>query len=68
MDYESIRGYKSLSDQRKKLFRNTYELQSKLTGCPDQWKPTSIVNRKGFLKVHFSNGEWLHYYLNGTWA
>lgn len=60
---EAIIGFNKLSDPAKKLFISTYENHKK-----SGWIPKKVEEHRNYLRVDFTNGEWLHYYPNGTWA
>ena len=66
----NIKGYDSLSILGRRFFIEMYKKhQATLGKClKDIWKAVSVKKFKDHLIVHFKNGEWLHYYSNGTWG
>lgn len=69
IDFNRVDGYKKLSDNIKALFEKVYKKHNSCLGFKDkeQWEPTRVKEHSTYLEVHFKNGEWLHYALNGTW-
>ena len=70
INFEEIKGYKKLSENAKKLFENTYKKHNAMLGMESKkrWIPKKVQENSKFLRVDFKNGEWLHYYANGTWG
>ncbi len=70
IDFDKIKGYSSLSDRAKELFKSTYKVHNAGQGLDYKadWIPTKVTEHREYLKVIFSNGDWLHYYANGTWG
>lgn len=69
MELGSVRGYKKLTEEQKKLFERVfYKHQSGLgIEAKKDFTPVSIKWEKTYLKVVFKNGEWLHYTQTGSW-
>lgn len=65
-----IDGYSALSLDARKLFCSTYKVHYQGHGkeCKNKWNAISVKDCGGDLEVIFKNGEWLHYYRNGTWG
>lgn len=70
IDFGKITGFNKLSEPAKDLFINTYKRHNSGQGTDykEDWKPNKVKEHKTHLQVHFMNGEWLHYYPNGTWG
>lgn len=69
IDFEKVKGYGKLSDPAKELFERIYKKHNSGHGLDykKDWIPVKVKEHKTYLKVHFKNGEWLHYSPNGTW-
>lgn len=67
---EQTKGYEKLSDAAKKFFKMMYDKHMKVCGSElkDKWVPVKVTEHKGHLKVYMKNGDWFHYYVNGTWG
>jgi hypothetical protein len=70
IDFTSIKGYSKLGSNAQKFFESIYKKHISILGRQEKskWIPISVKIEKTGLKVTFSNGEWLHYYANGTWG
>ncbi|MGV8149666.1 MAG: hypothetical protein ACLKAK_07160 [Alkaliphilus sp.] len=70
IDFNKVVGYKTLSFAAKQLFHKTYDKHSGIIGTAykEKWKPVKVNEHKDFLWVYFKNGEWIHYYADGTWG
>lgn len=70
IDFAKVKGYNKLSDQAKVLFVETYRTHNSGQGLEykEDWEPIKVKEHLSYLEVHFKNGEWLHYYINGTWG
>ncbi len=70
IDFEKVKGFNKLSDQARDLFRSVYVRHNSGQGMDykEDWTPKKVKEHGGHLEVHFNNGEWLHYYPNGTWG
>lgn len=66
----NIEGYTQLSLESRNLFCGIYKVHHAGHGIDfkDDWKAVYIKDCERFLKVTFKNGEWLHYYPDGTWS
>lgn len=75
MDYRDIKfsnieGWNQLSEVAEKVFIRLYKAHNSCLGLDykEQWEPIKVKEFRAYLKVWFVNGEWLHYYPNGTWG
>lgn len=70
IDFNTVKGYKKLSDPAKELFESVYKVHNAGQGTDykEGYRPIKVKERTTHLEVHFANGEWLHYYPNGTWG
>lgn len=70
INFEEIQGYKKLSETAKELLENTYQQHNAGQGLEykNDWVPVRVTEHKTHLKVYFKNGDWLHYYANGSWG
>lgn len=68
--FTAIKGYTKLGPKAQEFFKSIYKKHISIIGENEKnkWIPTSVKLEKTGLKVTFSNGEWLHYYANGTWG
>lgn len=68
--FEEIKGYDKLSEVSKKFFKKVYKLHNSIIGLEykNNWIPIKVIERTTYLKVYFKNGEYLNYYINGTWG
>lgn len=71
-----MKGYESLTTSQQKLFSETYKLHNSMVGTDykKEWKPVIVGwvkdqedEKNSYLKVVFSNGEWLHYTQKKEW-
>ena len=66
-----ISGIEKLTEEQKKLMFRTNELHTKCLGndYKDGMKITKVwLDENNTVCVKLRNGEWYHYYENGTWA
>ncbi len=66
-----IIGIHKLSKEQKDLMFRTNELHTKCVGndYKDGMKITKVwLDENNTVCVKLRNGEWYHYYENGTWA
>lgn len=70
ISFDEVKGYNKLSDGAKMVFAHVYRKHNSNVGEEHKkdWIPTNVSMKGSYLKVTFRNGEWLHYYPNGTWA
>lgn len=68
INFHDIEGYSNLSNQAKELFETTYRTHNSGLEYKQQWIPIEVSEYKGYLKVTFNNGQWLHFYNNGEWG
>ncbi|BEP28791.1 hypothetical protein [Helicovermis profundi] len=70
INFEELKGFNKLSKNAKKLFILIYKKQNSNFGIDEKsnWIPKKVKEYRSYLRVDFSNGEWLHYYANGTWG
>ena len=70
MKNTNIKGYDKLTVDQQQLLINTNKRQKAGVGTDykDDWTPTEVSVLGENLKVVFKNGEWLHYYQNGSWG
>ena len=70
IDFNKVEGYSKLSDPAKELLQKTYKVHNSGQGTDykEDWRPVRVLEHSKYLKVVFKNGEWLHYYPNGTWG
>ncbi len=68
--FEKVKGFNKLSEAAKDLFRAVYFRHNSGQGSDykEGWTPKKVKEHKSYVEVHFKNGEWLHYYPNGTWG
>lgn len=67
MSNSSIKGFKELTEMGQYIFKRTHEEHVKMTGNQPEWQVLEVVERKGFVEVHFQNGTWLHYTAKKEW-
>lgn len=65
-----VTGFNKLTEQQQQLLirTNARHRAGVGTSYKDGWTPTNVSPLGRNLKVVFKNGEWLHYYTNGTWG
>ncbi|MEY8416343.1 hypothetical protein AAK964_08575 [Tissierella praeacuta] len=70
IDFNKVKGYNKLSEGAKKFFEMMYKKHNSVHGLDykKNWLPSKVKEHKTYIEVHFNNGEWLHYYSNGTWG
>lgn len=70
IDFSKVKGYNKLSDKSKRLFEEIYKRHNSVVGnyYKEDYQPIRVKEYKNFIEVHFKNGDWLHYYNNGTWG
>ncbi|KAB3534423.1 hypothetical protein F8154_08960 [Alkaliphilus pronyensis] len=70
IDFDRIKGYSNLSEVAKEHFVKIYKRHNSGQGSDykEGWTPKKVKEHRSFLEVHFKNGEWLHFYPNGTWG
>ena len=66
-----ISGIEKLTEEQKKLMFRTNELHTKCVG--NDYKAGMVIikvwlDENNTVCVRLRNGEWYHYYENGTWA
>lgn len=66
-----ISGIEKLTEEQKKLMFRTNELHTKCVG--NDYKAGMVIikvwlDENNTVCVKLRNGEWYHYYENGTWA
>lgn len=69
IDFEKVNGFNKLSEHAKDLFKSVYKKHNSVQGkdYKEGWIPKKIKEHRSYIEVHFRNGEWLHYFANGTW-
>lgn len=69
IDFNTVKGYSSLSEPAKRLFERVYKVHNSCHGIDykAEWVPVRVKEHRKYLEVHFKNGEWLHYLPDGTW-
>lgn len=69
IDYGEVKGYETLSENGKELFKSVYQVHNAGQGndYKSEWIPVKVKEHRTHIEVHFKNGEWLHYLPNGTW-
>lgn len=67
---QNIKGFNKLSkEQQEQLIRMNERHKAGVgNDYKEGWTPISVKGAGSTLKVTFKNGEWLHYYANGTWG
>lgn len=70
IDFEKVNGFMKLSEPAKKLLKSVYVKHNSGQGTEykEGWTPKKVKEHKSYIEVYFNNGEWLHYYINGTWG
>ena len=70
IDFEKVTGFNKLSEAAKELFKSVYKRHNSGQGTDykKDWTPKKVKEHRTHIQVHFKNGEWLHYYPNGTWG
>lgn len=70
IDFTKVKGFNQLSAPAKNLFEAVYKRHNAGLGSEykKEYKPVKVKEHTSYIEVHFSNGEWLHYYPNGTWG
>lgn len=70
IDFSKVKGYNQMSEKAKKHFERVYKAHNSIVGneYKEDWEPIKVKEHENFIEVHFKNGEWLHYYSNGTWG
>lgn len=70
IDFSKVKGYNQMSEAAKKHFERVYKAHNSIVGdeYKEDWKPIKVKEHENFIEVHFKNGDWLHYYSNGTWV
>jgi hypothetical protein len=63
-DNNNIKGYSKLSEPAKNIFDRVYSNHH--TSFPN-WIAVKVKETRTYIRVEFTNGEWLHYLPNGTW-
>lgn len=66
MKLNNISGYDILSEKHQKLFEDVYAKHMSVIEDKSRWIPVSVKWIKSYLKVTFTNGDWLHYTPQGT--
>lgn len=65
--YENIKGFSRMSEKAQDFFKMMYQKHMKSIERDQlDWVPVKVVERSNHIEVHFTNGEWLHYWANGT--
>lgn len=66
----TVTGYNQLSAPARRLFTATARNHQAAVGrdYKDGWTPVKVQERRDHLRVWFKNGDWLHYWPNGTWG
>ena len=69
---KKVKGFKKLTEQQQQFLERTNARHKAGVGTDykDGWTPTSVkpIGAGKTLKVTFKNGDWLHYYSDGTWG
>lgn len=67
---ENVKGFNKLTKEQQELLIRTNARHKAGVGLDykDGWTPTKVSPLGKNLKVVFKNGDWLHYYTNGTWG
>lgn len=67
---EKIKGFSKLTKEQQSLLItvNARHKAGVGTDYKDGWTPIGVKPLGNNLKVTFKNGDWLHYYANGTWG
>lgn len=70
IDFAKVKGFNSLPNEAKELFKRTYKLHNSIQGTDykEEYEPVKVSLAGDKLKVVFKNKVWLHYYPNGTWG
>lgn len=70
INFEDVKGYKDLTEEEKKLFKNVYKLHNSVIGADykEGYKPVKVKAEGNKLRVDFTNGEYLYYYKDETWG
>jgi len=70
VDVTKVEGYSELSAAAKDLFRRTVARHQAAVGreYKAKWWPVKVQERRDHLRVTFRNGDWLHYWRDGTWG
>lgn len=76
IDFNSVEGFKGLTQEQQELFKDTYIMHNSIVGLDykEGWTPVKVDwvedeedTRYSYLKVIFKNGDWLHYTKNKEW-
>ena len=69
-EVEQAKGYSKLSDPAKNIFKMIYNKHMKVCGkeLKAKWIPAKVTEHRNYLKVYMHNGDWFHYYADGTWG
>jgi len=67
---KNVKGFNGLSSSDQELFLEIYTRHQAGHGMDfkDNWKAVSVRREQRYFKVVFKNGQWLHYYLDGSWG
>ena len=70
IDFAKVKGYNKMSEAAKKHFERVYKEHNSIVGnyYKEDYRPIKVKEHKNWIEVHFKNGDWLHYYINGTWG
>jgi hypothetical protein len=69
MLYEKIKGFNELTKVQQMRFTQIFQKHQNAMGTEARKKyiPKRVKQEKGYIRVDFSNGKWLHYTDNYTW-
>lgn len=67
---DKVKGFNKLTKEQQELLIRTNARHKAGVGTDykDGWTPVKVSPLGNNLKVVFKNGDWLHYYTNGTWG
>ena len=70
IDFAKVKGYNEMSATAKKHFERVYKEHNSIVGSgyKEDYPPIKVTEYENFIEVRFKNGDWLHYYFNGTWG
>lgn len=67
LDYEKIKGFSKLNPTEQESFKNLHQRHmNALERDHISWTPVKVIKRVNRFEVHFINGDWLHYWADGT--
>lgn len=70
IDIEQVKGYAGLTDGAKAHLKQIYQSHMQAVGTEARQGliPIEVKEAREWVEIYFNNGEWLHYYANGTWG